>query len=138
MTTLRSLGVIVSINRVLIFRFGVLVWFGRSTTSSFAGICWRWEKCLFWWLIHNYVFFPSEVLTSPERTREGCLGHRRTARLSSAKKWGHSFLLFRQNLFRGRVGDTGIQTCFCFRDTYCAGRQRCNKRKRIFTIKMIS
>jgi len=38
------------INHVLIFRFGVLVWFGHSTTSSFAGICWRWKKCLFWWL----------------------------------------------------------------------------------------
>lgn len=88
------------------------------------------KRSFFWWLIHNY-FCSSEVLTSPESSGEGHLGHCRTAHLSSTKKMRSLFSAASPKSVPGRAGDMGMHTCLCFRDIFCAKRIRDKKNEEL-------
>ncbi len=86
-TTLSSLGIIDSINFAFIFSFevGVLVRLGSLNHVKILVFLTRWRGERLFLMINPQLLYSSEVLTSPERTGEGRLGHLMTAHLSSAK-----------------------------------------------------
>lgn len=76
-------------------------------------------------MVNPQLLFSSEVLTSPEKTGEGCLGQSRTAHLSSTKKMRSLFSAVSPK--PGRVKDMRIQRsepASVFRDTFCGSNKK--------------